>query len=193
MKRSDGRRAGIYGIGTSAVGAPLYVVGKVVAEVSPTREAAAGRCVTATMFTDALITAATVFMLMLLCLLLGAPPLRRGARRSLVRPRELRVPARAHAVHRAGHRVVRDRGGVLRDPCRRARGARVDLLACGACAGAALLFRVSAALFVPMIGLWLLVAAWRSRDAAVRISGAGSGACSSSARGSPRARSARCC
>ena len=31
VKRSDGRRAGIYGLGTSAVGAPLYVVGRLVA------------------------------------------------------------------------------------------------------------------------------------------------------------------
>jgi hypothetical protein len=44
--------------------------------------------------------------------------------------------------------------------------ARADLVASGACAGAALLFRVSAALFLPLIGVWLLVAAWRARDAA---------------------------
>ena len=44
------------------------------------------------------------------------------------------------------------------------RGARADLLWCGAFAGLGLMFRVSAALFLPVIGVWLLVAAWRSID-----------------------------
>jgi hypothetical protein len=43
-------------------------------------------------------------------------------------------------------------------------GSRADLFTSGVSAGAALLFRVSAALFVPLIGLWLLVAAWRRRE-----------------------------
>ena len=40
VKRSDGKQVGIYGLGTSIVGVPLYGVGKVVAEVAPeaTRE-----------------------------------------------------------------------------------------------------------------------------------------------------------
>ena len=66
-------------------------------------------------------------------------------------------------------------------------GTRAHLLACGAWAGTALLFRVSAALFLPVIGLWLLVVAWRAQPAtAIRAARR-----SSSARGSPRARSAR--
>ena len=164
VKRSDGGRAGIYGIGTSAVGAPLYVVGKLVSEVTP-RAKRARVLVTATMFTDALITAATVFMLMLLCLLLGAPPV--GAvliglsfgLGSYAYPHALTLftePGTALLVIAAAFFAIR---------AARA-GARYDLLASGACAGGALLFRVSAALFVPLIGLWLLVVAWRTRDGA---------------------------
>ena len=165
VKRSDGRQVGIYGIGTSVVGVPFYVVGKVVSEVTPSAKRASV-LVTATMFTDALITAATVFMLMLLCLLLGAPPL--GAvliglsygLGSYAYPHALTLftePGTALCVITAAFFAIR---------AARA-GSRADLLACGASAGAALLFRVSAALFVPLIGLWLLVAAWRRSEADV--------------------------
>ncbi len=160
VKRSDGRRAGIYGIGTSAVGAPLYVVGKLVSEVTPSAKRARV-LVTATMFTDAVITATTVFMLMLLCLLLGAPPI--GAvliglsfgLGSYAYPHALTLftePGTALCLITAVFFAVRASRG----------GARADLVACGASGGAALLFRVSAALFLPVIGVWLLVAAWRS-------------------------------
>ena len=51
----------------------------------------------------------------------------------------------------ADRRVFRDtRGSGTR---------RADLLWCGAAAGAALLFRISAALFLPIFGVWLLLAA----------------------------------
>ena len=176
VNRSDGTRAGIYGLGTSAVGAPLYVLGKAVAEVSP----AAKRSqvvLTATMFTDALITATTVFVLMMLCLLLGAPPpgavlvgLSFGLG-SYAYPHAITLftePGTALMVLSAAFFAMR---AARRD-------ARSDLLVCGACAGAALLFRVSAALFLPLIGLWLLLAAWRSR----RDRSAGS---SKPARGTP--------
>jgi hypothetical protein len=163
VERSDGRRAGIYGLGTSVVGAPLYLVGKLVADVSPPSKRAQV-VLTATMFTDAVITATAVFVLMLLCLLLGAPPA--GAALigvsfglgSYAYPHALTLftePGTALCLIAAVLFAVR---------AARA-GSRVDLFVCGACAGAALLFRVSAALFLPVIGLWLLVAAWRSRDA----------------------------
>jgi hypothetical protein len=41
---------------------------------------------------------------------------------------------------------------------------RRDLIACGLCAGGALLFRVSAVLFVPIFGIWLLVVSARSKE-----------------------------
>ena len=143
VKRSDGRRVGIYGIGTSVVGAPTV----------PDRQggradlAAAKRTqivLTATMFTNALITAATVFMLMLVCMLLGAPPL--GAvlvglsygLGSYAFPHALTLftePGTALCLIAAVYFAIRASR----------RGARSDLLACGAWAGAALLFRVSAA------------------------------------------------
>src|ERR1700690_821184 len=164
VMRSDGRRAGIYGIGTSAGGAPLYVVGKLVSEVTP-RAKRARVLVTATMFTDALITATTVFMLMLLCLLLGAPPV--GAvliglsfgLGSYAYPHALTLftePGTALCVIAGAFFAIRAARG----------GSRADLLASGAGAGGALLFRVSAALFVPLIGLWLLAAAWQRHDGA---------------------------
>ena len=150
VHRSDGSRAGIYGIGTSAVGAPFYVIGKVVAEMSPP-ENRAQIMLTATMFTDALITAAAVFMLMLVCMLLGAPPpgavivgLSFGLG-SYAFPHALTLftePGTALCVIAAVYFAIRAAR----------RGARADLLACGAWAGAALLFRVSAALFLPVIG-----------------------------------------
>ena len=164
VHRSDGSRAGIYGIGTSAVGAPFFVIGKVVAEMSPP-ENRTQITLTATMFTDALITAAAMFMLMLVCMLLGAPPpgavivgLAYGLG-SYAFPHALTLftePGTALCVIAAVYFAMRAAR------C----GARSDLLACGAWAGAALLFRVSAVLFLPVIGLWLLFAAWRRADAA---------------------------
>jgi hypothetical protein len=162
VKRSDGRLVGIYGLGTSIVGAPLYVVGKVVAQAAP--KAKRDRIVvTSMMFTDALITAATLFMLMLVCMLLGAPP--PGAvlvglsfaLGSYAYPHAITIftePGTAFCVLTAAYFAIRASR----------RGARADLIACGAFAGAALLFRVSAALFVPLIGLWLLLVAWRAKD-----------------------------
>ena len=44
-------------------------------------------------------------------------------------------------------------------------GARAHLIWSGVWAGTALLFRVSAVLFLPILGLWLLVAAWRAASA----------------------------
>ena len=159
VKRSDGKRAGIYGIGTSAVGVPLYAVGKAVAAISPANNRAQ-IVLTATMFTDAFITAAAVFMLMLVCFLLGAPPpgavlvgLSFGLG-SYAYPHALTLftePGTALCVIAAVYYAIRA-----------ARGAtRRDLIVCGAFAGGALLFRVSAALFVPLFGLWLLLTAWR--------------------------------
>ncbi len=164
VKRSDGRRVGIYGIGTSAVGLPLYAFGKVVAAISP--ESSRDQIVlTATMFTDALITAAAVFMLMLVCFLLGAPPpgavlvgLSFGLG-SYAYPHALTLftePGTALCVIAAVFFAIRAARG----------GARADLVVCGLFAGGGLLFRVSAALFVPLFGLWLLVAAWRRVDPA---------------------------
>ena len=72
VRRSDGKQVGIYGLGTSIVGAPLYGVGKVIAQVAPKHERERV-LVTTTMFTNAFITATAVFVLMLVCLLLGAP------------------------------------------------------------------------------------------------------------------------
>ncbi len=159
VKRGDGKRAGIYGLGTSIVGLPFYATGKLVSEVSP----AAKRprvLTTATMFTDALITAITVYLLMLVCCLLGAPPL--GAvliglsfgLGSYAYPHAITLftePGTAMCVIAAVLFAIRAERG----------GRRSDLLACGFFAAAALLFRVSAALFLPIFGLWLLVAAVR--------------------------------
>lgn len=162
VKRPDGKLVGIYGLGTSIAGAPMYVVGQLVAQVSPPAKRA--RVVlAATMFTDAVIVAATVFMLMMLCLLLGAPPL--GAvliglsygLGSYAYPNALTMytePGTALCLIAAVYWAIRASRS----------GARVDLLTSGAWAGAALLFRVSAVLFLPLLGLWLLVVAWRSTD-----------------------------
>jgi len=163
VARSDGRRAGIYGLGTSLVGAPLYTVGRLVADVSPPAKRAQV-LVTATMFTDALITATTVLVLMMLCLLLGAPP----AGAVLI---GVSFGLGSYAYPHALTLFTEPGTGLcliaaVLFAVRAARtGSRMDLFACGAGAGAALLFRVSAALFVPVIGLWLLIAAWRSREA----------------------------
>ena len=162
VRRSDGRRAGIYGIGTSVVGVPFYLVGKAVAQVSPASKRPQV-VLTATMFTDALITAATVLVLMLLCFLLGAAPpgavlvgLSYGLG-SYAYPHAITLftePGTALCVLAAAFFAIRA-----------ARGARrVDLVLCGVWAGAALLFRISAALFLPIFGLWLLIAAALARD-----------------------------
>ena len=144
------------------------------------------------MFTDSVLTAATVFVLMMLCLLLGAPPL--GAvliglsfgLGSYAYPHALTMftePGTALCVVAAVFFAVR---------AARA-GSNVDLFASGAFAATALLFRVSAALFLPIIGLWLLFAAWRSREAADGAPpGARSEELSASAPGTPSARSVRC-
>ncbi len=160
VKRSDGKKAGIYGIGTSVVGAPTYLVGKAVAQISPAKKRAQ-IVLTATMFTNAIIMAATVFMLMLVCMLLRAPPV--GAvivglsygLGSYAYPHALTLftePGTALCLIAAVYYALRASR----------RGARSDLLACGAWAGAGLLFRVSAALFLPVLGLWLLAVAFRT-------------------------------
>jgi len=161
VTRSDGKQVGIYGLGTSIVGAPLYGVGKVVAQVAP--KAKRERVLmTTTMFTNALITATAVFVLMLVCLLLGAPP--PGAvlvgiaygLGSYAFPHALTMftePGTALAVIAAAYFAIRGARG----------GRTADLVWCGVCAGGALWFRVSAALFLPVFGVWLLVVAYRRR------------------------------
>jgi len=162
-KRANGREVGIYALGTSIVAAPMYVVGKVVGLVTPDKQRARV-LVTATMFTDAFVTAGTVFMLMLLCLLLGAPP---GGSVLVGLSFGLGTYAFPHALT-----LFTEPGTAL---CLIAavffavrasrRGARSDLLWCGVWAGAGVLFRVTAVLFLPVLGLWLLAAgAWSVRD-----------------------------
>jgi len=167
VQRTDGRQVGIYGLGTSIVAAPLYGVGKVVAQVAP-KSKREHVVLTTTMFTNALITATAVFVLMLVCLLLGAPP--PGA--ALVGisygvgtyafPHALTLftePGTALAVIAAVYFAIRAAR----------RGRTTDLVWCGVCAGGALWFRVSAALFLPVIGVWLLVAAYRRRASMRRV------------------------
>ena len=167
VKRSDGKQVGIYGLGTSIVGAPLYGVGKVVAQVAPKHERERV-LMTTTMFTNALITAAAVFVLMLVCLLLGAPPpgavlvgLAYGLG-SYAFPHALTLftePGTALAVIAAAYFAIRAARS----------GRTADLVWCGVCAGGALWFRVSAALFLPVFGVWLLVAAYRRRESLRRV------------------------
>ena len=167
VRRPDGKQAGIYGIGTSIVGAPLYGIGKVVAQAAP--KAKRERVLmTTTMFTNALITATAVFVLMLVCLLLGAPPpgavligLSYGLG-SYAFPHALTLftePGTALAVITAVHFAIRAAR----------RGRTADLVWCGVGAGAALWFRVSAVLFLPVFGLWLLAGAWRKRESLRRV------------------------
>jgi hypothetical protein len=165
--RSNGKQVGIYALGTSMAAAPMYVLGKVVAMAAPEHKRARV-LVTATMFTNAFITAGTVFMLMLLCLLLGAPPggsvlvgLSFGLG-SYAFPHALTMftePGTALCLIASVFFAVRASR----------RGARSDLVWCGVWAGAGVLFRVTAVLFLPVLGLWLLaVAAWKVRDARAR-------------------------
>ena len=185
---SDGRQAGIYGIGTSVVGVPLYLVGKAVAQISPPAKRAQ-IVLTATMFTNALVTAATVFMLMLVCMLLGAPP----AGAVLVGlSYGLGSYAYPHALTlftEPGTALLPDRRGVLRDPRRRA-GARVRSARVRRVGG-----RGAA---VPRVGRAVppgarAVAARRRVAVGLPTHELAVGAWSSSACGSPRARSARWC
>ena len=164
VKRSDGKLAGIYGIGTSVAGAPPYLIGKAVAQISPPSKRAQ-IVLTATMFTNAIIAAATVFMLMLVCMLLRAPP---GGAVLVGLSYGLGSYAYPHALT-----LFTEPGTALCliaavcfaiAPSRRSRGRICSRAGSGR---AALLFRVSAALFVPVLGLWLLVAAWRASDLAM--------------------------
>ncbi len=157
--RNDGKRAGIYGIGTSAVAAPLYVSGKIVGWLSPahTRTSVTN---TATMFANGIIGAATTFVLMLLCRRLGASP---GgavliglsyALGSYAFPHALTLftePGTALFLLTAVYFAFRAESSASTS----------DLVLCGACAATALLFRVSAVLFLPLIGLWLVVIGFR--------------------------------
>jgi hypothetical protein len=166
VERDDGKVAGIYGVGNSIAGAPLYAAGRLVAELAPPEQRA--RVVTTMMmFTNALITAATVFMLMMLCALLGAAP--RGAvlvglsfgLGSYAYPHALTFfsePGTALCVLAAAYFAIRASRT----------GRRPDLLTSGAFAGAALLFRISAVLFLPVFGVWLLVAGIRGADGRTR-------------------------
>ena len=162
VQRRDGSRVGIYGLGTSLASLPFYAAGQVAAWVSPP-EKRARVIATAMMFTNALITAATVLVLMLVCFLLGAPPpgavligLSFGLG-SYAYPHAISMftePGTALCVIAALLFAIRASRG----------GRRSDLVACGAIAASALLFRISAALFLPLFGIWLLVAGARARD-----------------------------
>ncbi len=165
-KRDDGTVAGIYGLGNSIASAPLYAAGRAVAQLAP--EAKRPRVITTMMmFTNAFITAATVFVLMMLCALLGAST--RGSvliglsfgLGSFAYPHALSYfsePGTALCVIAAVYFAVRASRT----------GRTSDLLACGALAGSALLFRISAVIFLPVFGIWLLVAGARRPDGATR-------------------------
>jgi hypothetical protein len=160
--RHNGARVGIYGLGTSIVSLPFYAAGQVAARVSPP-EKRVRVVATAMMYTNALITAATVLLLMLVCFLLGAPPpgavlvgLAYGLG-SYAYPHALTMftePGTAMCVIAAVLFAIRASRS----------GRRSDLAWCGAMAAFALLFRISAALFLPIFGVWLLVAGARARD-----------------------------
>ena len=162
VKRHDGTFAGNYGVGNSLASVPLYGAGRLVAEfASPAQRPRV--ITTMMMFTNALITAATVFMLMMLCALLGAAP--RGAvliglsfgLGSYAYPHALTFfsePGTALCVLSAAYFAIRaSRTGRTR-----------HLVASGAFASTAMLFRISAVLFLPIFGVWLLVVGIRSRD-----------------------------
>jgi hypothetical protein len=164
VKRHDGQRAGIYGIGNSIAATPFWAAGKVVAQLAPARKRPQV-VTTAMMFTNPVLTATTVFVLMLLCLLLGAPPF--GAvlvglsfgLGSYAYPHALTFfsePGTALCVLASVYFAIRAARSEK----------RADLLACGAIAAAALLFRISAALFLPIIGVWLLAAGLRGKNLA---------------------------
>jgi hypothetical protein len=162
VRRSDGQLVGAYGLGTSAVAAPLYVAARAIALVAPESKQAAIVEAT-TVFTNSLLTAWAVLVLMFVCALLRAPPagsvligLSYGLG-SYAFPHALTLftePGTALCVIAAVFYALRaSRSGRQR-----------DLIACGACAGVALLFRVSAALFLPIFGIWLLVVSARSKQ-----------------------------
>jgi hypothetical protein len=166
VERDDGTIAGIYGVGNSIAATPLYAAGRAVAQLAP-REQRPRVITTMMMFTNAIITAATVFMLMMLCALLGAKPL--GAvlvglsfgLGSYAYPHALTFfsePGTALCVLAAAYFAIRASRT----------GRRADLLTAGAFAGAALLFRISAVLFLPVFGVWLLVAGLRGADGRAR-------------------------
>jgi hypothetical protein len=115
------------------------------------------------MFTNSLLTATVVFVLMLLCLLLGAPPsgavligLAYGLG-SMAYPHAATFftePGTALCVVTAAYFAIR--AGLS--------GRRSDLVVCGAVAATALLFRASAVLFLPLYGVYCIVAGARSKD-----------------------------
>jgi hypothetical protein len=160
VTRADGAKVGIYGIGTSAVGAPLYVAGAAIAAFSPPSKHT-NIVVNATMFTNAFVSATTVFVLMLVCMLLGAT--RWGAvvvglsfgLASYAYPHAITLftePGTALCVIGAVLFSLRASDG----------SSQIDLLSAGALAATALLFRVSAALFLPLFGLYLFAVGLRS-------------------------------
>jgi hypothetical protein len=162
VRRPDGKHAGIYGIGTSAVALPFYEAGKLIAHLAPEARRAQV-IVNTTLFAGSLLTAATVFVLMLTCLLLGAPPagavligLAYGLG-SYAYPHAVTMytePGTALFVITAVYFALRAA------QTRR----RADLLACGACAATALLFRASAVLFLPLFGVYCIVAGARAKE-----------------------------
>jgi hypothetical protein len=160
VKRPDGKRAGIYGIGTSVAALPMYEAGKLVSHLAPKPKRYAVIANT-TLFTNSLLTAATVFVLMLTCLLLGAPPagavligLAYGVG-SYAYPHTATLftePGTALLVVTAAYFAFR--------AARTER--RADLVLCGVCAATALLFRASAVLFLPLFGVFCVAAGVRA-------------------------------
>ncbi len=120
--------------------------------------------VNTTMFAGSLLTAATVFVLMLT--LPAARCASRGGRADRIglRARQLRLSARGHDVHRAGNRALRHHRRRTSRFGRRRPAVGPTSSLCGACAATALLFRASAVLFLPLFGVYCIVVGARAKD-----------------------------
>lgn len=157
--RDDGGRVAIVGIGYSIISAPVYVAARVVSVALPVPERESFIRV-GTFFTNSIVLGLLAVMVALLALELGARYRLAFAAGAAYALSTYALPhAKTYFTEPASALVLTTSvWSLLRF---RRSGARSHLLWCGLSVGAGVLIRASGLLFVPIITVWLAVAAWR--------------------------------
>ncbi len=158
---ADGTIVGVSGLGQSVTGLPMFAAGKAVARLVGNEDQRSAVVTIFTLFTNAMVTAATACVLLQLSLLLGAP-LKRGVALALT------FALGTFAWHEArtffsepltALLVLTGVTAAIAAP----RSERVSrwTAAAGLAVGLAVNVRSTALLFPPLIGFYLLATLWR--------------------------------
>ncbi|MDQ1449276.1 MAG: hypothetical protein QOC79_2247, partial [Actinomycetota bacterium] len=193
QKGRDGKVVSKYGIGEPLAAAPFFVTGRIVASVLSDEASGACRGPTAlacctsltgnpdrfrancqgdthdmivqttTLFTNALLTAITLILVVIVSLQLGAP-LRGAALIGLAYGFGSFAFAYAKTLGAEPGTAMCLIAAVMFAIDAARTGRTRALVSCGVAAGAALLFRNTAVIFLPVLGVWFLAVGYRQRE-----------------------------